>query len=62
LHVLAGLDIPGCEPLVDLLVQHGADLQARNDKGQTPLDLAIEARADDTIELLVRLGARKGSA
>jgi ankyrin repeat protein len=62
LHVLAGLDIPGCEPLVDLLVQHGADLQARNAKGQTPLDLAIEARADDTVASLVRLGAREGSA
>jgi ankyrin repeat protein len=61
LHVLAGRDVPGCEPLVDLLLAHGAQLEARNNNGQTPLDLAIEAEADDVVDLLVRRGAARSS-
>jgi uncharacterized protein len=35
------------ESVLEFLVQHGADLQARDKKGQTPLDLAISLRDFD---------------
>jgi ankyrin repeat protein len=52
LHVVAALEVPGCEPLVELLLGHGADLEARDANGRTPLDLATEAQNHDMVELL----------
>jgi len=59
LHVLAGQDVPGCEPLIDLLLQHGADLRARNDQGKTALDVAEEALADRVVDVLLARGASR---
>jgi ankyrin repeat protein len=49
---LAEGDIPQPEPLLDLLLRHGADLAARDDKGRTPLDVARAAGADEIVEAL----------
>jgi ankyrin repeat protein len=57
LHVLAEGEVPDCVPLIDLLLAHGADLRARNDKGQTPLEVATEAEADELVDLLLHRGA-----
>ena len=60
LHVAAEDDVPRYERSIDLLVRHGADVNARNDRGQTPLDVAIEALADDVAAALVARGAVRG--
>jgi ankyrin repeat protein len=57
LHVLAEGEVPELEPLLELLLQHGADPEARNDKGQTPLEVATAAGADEVVEALIRHGA-----
>ena len=57
LHVVAAGDVPRHELLIDLLVRHGADVNARNDRGDTPLDVATQALADDVAAALVAHGA-----
>jgi hypothetical protein len=42
--------------MIELLVRHGADVNARNEKGQTPLDRALEFDRTANAELLRRLG------
>ena len=55
LHVLAGRGVPAWRPLFDLLLAHGADPAARDDAGQTPLETARAAEADDVATALSRL-------
>jgi ankyrin repeat protein len=57
LHVLASRNVGGCEPLIDLLLAHGADREARNNDGQTALQLAIREGADEVAAALLRHGA-----
>jgi len=40
------------EPLVDLLLAHGADPEARNDEGETPAERLDRAGADEVADLL----------
>ncbi|KAG7383552.1 hypothetical protein PHYPSEUDO_003589 [Phytophthora pseudosyringae] len=42
-----------------LLLDHGADLNARNSEGQTPFDVAIEDEHDELKMLYENLGAEK---
>jgi uncharacterized protein len=50
----------GDPQIIRYLVEHGASLEAKNGKGQTPLDAARSSRRDRTAaaEMLQRLGAR----
>ena len=47
----------GCETIVDLLLQKGADLNSRNSVDATPLMLAISEGHDIVIKLLLEEGA-----
>jgi ankyrin repeat protein len=42
LHVLVEADVPDPLPLIDLLRRHGAPVDARDAKGRTPRDIAVE--------------------
>ena len=42
------------------LLDHGADINACDNLGLTPLDHAIRASSSHTIEILTRLGAVEG--
>jgi ankyrin repeat protein len=44
--------------LVQLLYDHGAELDSRTDQGDTPLDIAISKNRADSTALLRELGAR----
>ncbi len=55
LHVVAGRDVPEWEPLLALLLQHGADPDARDNDGQTPLEMARKAGADDVADALAAI-------
>jgi ankyrin repeat protein len=46
----------GQTKLVRLLIDHGADINAKTDNGQTPLLLAIEKNCDETAEILIKNG------
>ncbi len=41
----------------ELLISNGADVNAKNDDGQTPLDIAVAKNRKDIIDLLVEKGA-----
>lgn len=43
----------------ELLIKNGADINAINDKGVTPLDLAIENDREITVKNLRKYGAKK---
>ena len=65
---LHGAIIRGSEPLVRFLLDQGADLEAVNDKGWTPLTIAegvfysnTGKRWPDMERLLIELGARRSS-
>lgn len=53
LHVLASGEVSEFEPLMDLLLAHGADIHARDRQGQTPLAIATAAMADEVAAALV---------
>ena len=38
--------------MVEVLIAHGADISAKNDEGQTPLDLARKGGMAEIIKLL----------
>jgi ankyrin repeat protein len=38
--------------LVKLLIDNGADVNARSDDGKTPLDFAVEYKRDEIVDLL----------
>jgi len=43
---------------IDMLLQHGASLDAMTSRGHTPLVFAVMQQRDDCVEYLLRLGAR----
>ena len=57
---LHGLGVAGGEgaEVIDLLLAHGADLDAVTDDGATPLEAALERDEEDVAELLRERGAR----
>jgi ankyrin repeat protein len=57
LHYVAGF---GFVDLVEPLLTRGADHEARDDEGRTPLDVAVEARQAEMVEVL-RLHATQGN-
>jgi ankyrin repeat protein len=49
LHYAAGF---GFVDLVEPLLSRGADLEARDDEGRTPLEVAVEAGQAELVEML----------
>ena len=47
----------GCSSVASALLDHGANIDARDSKGQTPLRRAVNCRKLQLVQLLVRLGA-----
>jgi ankyrin repeat protein len=52
------IDPEASAAVVDLLLEHGADLEARNREGLTPLQSFRKLGVDDMVELLLERGAR----
>jgi ankyrin repeat protein len=49
------------EAIVQLLLEKGADIEAKNKHGKTVLDIAAEHRYEDIVQLLSKKGGRRGS-
>ena len=47
----------GMDPIIEYLVEKGADLNAKNRRGQSPLHICIEKRNDKMTEKLIEAGA-----
>lgn len=58
----AAAEHPDLIDVMEKLLQLGADVNARNNSGLTPLDIAESREEFDKIELLIRYGARRGTA
>ena len=58
-HAAAGL---GFDRILKLLAEHGANLNARDKRGQTPLQIAQARNATQTVLLLKSLGAEAATA
>jgi ankyrin repeat protein len=52
------IDVESSAAMIDLLLEHGADLKARNNEGLTPLEWFRKQGVDDMVDLL---RARGGS-
>ncbi|KGO68901.1 hypothetical protein PITC_077300 [Penicillium italicum] len=52
------LESPGREPMLDLLLQHGADINLENEAGETMLFAFIDGRLDDSVDLIRELCKR----
>jgi ankyrin repeat protein len=59
LHLVCGRT-PHAQQIIDLLLSKGADPNAKNDDGQTPLAVQEEPDDDAIVELLKARGAREG--
>ena len=51
----------GRKEVAELLINEGADVNAKNQADATPLDLAIEKNRDETVSLLRKHGGKTGS-
>jgi ankyrin repeat protein len=50
----------GHKEIVELLMAKGADLNAKNENGETPLDVAIQFKEFETADLLRKHGGKTG--
>jgi cytohesin len=50
----------GHKEIAKLLIEKGADVNAKDDFGRTPLDLAIQKSRTETIDLLRKHGGKTG--
>jgi ankyrin repeat protein len=50
--------VKGCEAVVKLLLDKGADLQSKDKYGRTPLSWAAEKGHEAVVKLLLKKGAR----
>jgi ankyrin repeat protein len=41
-----------------VLIEHGANVEVKDDKGRTPLDFASEEQREEIMKLLLEHGAR----
>ena len=58
LHLAVTYDVPQC---IKLLLNHGANIAAKNSEGKTPLDISREKSFDDCTELLEDAAKKKFS-
>ncbi len=49
------------EEIVDLLISKGADVNDKDNEGQTPLDLAVQHKRTDNIDLLRKHSGKTGA-
>ena len=52
--------LEGYKEIAELLITKGADVNAKDKKGKTPLDLAIEENHSQTADLLRKHGGKTG--
>jgi ankyrin repeat protein len=52
------IDVESSAAMVDLLLERGADLEATNNEGLTPLQWYRKLGVDDMVELLQERGAQ----
>ncbi|MFQ5631000.1 MAG: ankyrin repeat domain-containing protein [bacterium] len=51
--------IPAQQELINMLIENGAGVNAKNKYRETPLALAIENSSKEIVQLLVSKGAKK---
>jgi len=60
-NALFGPAYRGWNTLLELLIEKGADINTKNTKNRTPLDIAVEYRQNDTVNHLTARGAKASS-
>jgi ankyrin repeat protein len=50
----------GQNEIAELLIAEGADVNVKNDEGETPIDMAIRLKRTEAIDLLRKHGGQTG--
>ena len=50
----------GQNEIAELLISEGADVNVKNDEGETPIDMAIRLKRTEAIDLLRKHGGQTG--
>jgi ankyrin repeat protein len=50
----------GQNEIAELLISEGADVNVKNDEGETPIDMAIRLKRTETADLLRKHGGKTG--
>ncbi|MDP6307260.1 MAG: ankyrin repeat domain-containing protein, partial [Verrucomicrobiota bacterium] len=58
---LHGAVISGHKEVAELLIADGADVNAKDERGGTPLDVAIQRKRTKTADLLRKHGGKHGT-
>ena len=53
LHTICGIRRRSCAELIHILVQGGANVELRNDKGDTPLHIATAGNSSNAVKALL---------